>query len=258
MRLDLADLPIALINLPHQNRRRFRARRSMDRLGLPFTLIEGVRAKPRHFGCSQGHLRAIEAARGSGPFLILEDDAIPTKHYMPHVDVPEGIDLLYLGHSPNGYSRRPQIGAVPDLTEPGPSGFLTVHSMLAAHAILYVTELGIEAVAQSIRHSIAADPQERHDIGLCDLQLRLRVAATALPYFCQSGDLQGDGKRDLRRLQEDFVSTPRAAGDLVATPGGALSVARTASGRLGYVKDGPDMGALGGEASGEAVSARPD
>ncbi|MCX7287210.1 MAG: hypothetical protein NTW20_06525 [Rhodobacterales bacterium] len=235
MRLELADLPIAMINLPHQNRRRFRARRSMDRLGLPFTIVDGVRDAPRHFGCSQGHLRAIEMTRGSGPFLIMEDDAIPTAHYQPQVEVPDGIDLLYLGHSQSGYSRSLTPSGTPELTELDGSGLLVVHSMLAAHAIIYVTEAGVDAVVQSIRKSMSSDPKERHDIGLCDLQRHLRVAATRLPFFCQSSDLQGNAKRDLRRLQEDFISQPRAVDDVVMTASGPLRVVRSASGRLEYV-----------------------
>ncbi len=242
MRLVLADLPIAMINLPHQNRRRFRARRSMDRLGLPFTMIDGVREAPRHFGCSQGHLRAIEMTRGSGPFLVLEDDAIPTAHYQPWIDVPDGIDLLYLGHSQSGHSRSLTPSSTPELTELQESGLLCVHSMLAAHAIVYVTEAGIDAVVQSIRRSISSDPKERHDIGLCDLQRQLRVAATPLPFFCQSSDLQGNAKKDLRRLQEDFVAQPRAANDLVQTAKGPLRVLRYAEGRLEYATPEPEAG----------------
>ncbi|GEM_PF-1845496 len=228
----LADIRIGVINLPHQERRRNRAAAAMGALGLPFGFIDGVRDQPRHFGCSQSHLKAINALRGAGPFLVLEDDAVPTAHYQPRVTPPEGLDLLYLGHSPYGYSRT--LGGTPDLAGADEPGFLRLHSMLAAHAILYLTEAGADAVAQSIRRSIAAEPKVRHDIGLCEVQLWHRVLAVTAPYFAQSAEVQGAAKQDRRARDADFVAQPRQAGDLVSAGGGPLTVVRTADGGLEY------------------------
>ena len=103
--IDLGAIPIGIINLPHQERRRNRAAAMMAGLGLDFVFIDGIRDKPRHFGCSQSHLKAIETLRGASPFLVLEDDAIPTDYFKSTVNVPNQADLMYLGHSPHGYSR---------------------------------------------------------------------------------------------------------------------------------------------------------
>ena len=84
-KIELAKIPIGIINLPHQERRRNRAIRAMEALALPFVFIDGVRDQPRHFGCSQSHLKAIAALRGRGPFLVLEDDAVPTEFYQASV-----------------------------------------------------------------------------------------------------------------------------------------------------------------------------
>lgn len=231
--VDLRQLKTGVINLEFQSRRRHRARNALTKLGLDFTFIEGVADKPRHFGCSQSHLKAIETMQGGGlPFLVLEDDAIPTPFYTPTVDIPPGVDLLYLGHSPYGWSRN--LGGTPEITARDSDHFLRVHSMLAAHAILYVTQAGVEAVKASIRQSISGDRKERHDIGLCDLQQVLSVKATLQPLFCQSSELQGAAKRDLRKELEDYVSLPRSAGDVVVAGGQRLQVAETPMGGLAF------------------------
>jgi hypothetical protein len=231
--VDLRQVRTGVINLDFQSRRRHRARNALTKLGLDFSFISGIADKPRHLGCSQSHLKAIETLRAGGtPFLVLEDDAIPTPFYTSHVEIPTGVDLLYLGHSPYGWSR--QLNGTPEITGPDPDGFLRVHSMLAAHAILYVTEAGVEAVAASIRRSISGDAPERHDIGLCDLQQVLDVRATVKPLFCQSADVQGAKKRDQRKELENFVALPRSAGDVVVSAVQELTVVETTTGRLEF------------------------
>jgi hypothetical protein len=236
--VDLRKLKTGVINLAFQSRRRHRSRNALTKLGLDFHFIEGIADKPRHLGCSQSHLKAIETLREAGaPFLVLEDDAIPTPFYTPLVEIPPGVDLLYLGHSPYGWSR--SLTGTAEITGPAPDGFLRVHSMLAAHAIIYVTEAAVEAVIASIRRSISGERPERHDIGLCDLQQTLNVLATGKPLFCQSSEVQGAKKRDLRKDLEDFVSAPRAVGELVQVADKWLRVAETPAGGLEFRLDPP-------------------
>lgn len=225
--IDLTRIRVGVINLPHQERRRSRAIAALGAIGLPFEFIEGIRDHPRHLGCSQSHLKAIETLRGAGPFLVLEDDAVPTEHFRPTFTLPE-TDLLYLGHSPYGYSRH--AGGTPELTGSDPTGHLRIHSMLAAHAILYLTDTGAELVAQSIRRSIGDGSSERHDIGLCDLQQSQHVLAVPFPFFVQSAEVQGAAKQARRQQDASFVSEPRKAGDKV----GALHVVDNGHGGLAF------------------------
>lgn len=242
--VDLRHLKTGVINLEFQSRRRHRARNALTKLGLDFSFIEGIADKPRHVGCSQSHLKAIETLQVGGlPFLVLEDDAIPTPYFTPRVEIPPGVDLLYLGHSPYGWSRT--LSGTPEITARDSDQCLRVHSMLAAHAILYVTQAGVDAVAASIRRSISADRKERHDIGLCDLQQTLDVRATIRPLFCQSAEVQGAAKRDLRKELEDFVSVPRSVGDLVVSADRRLKVAKTLSGGLQFTLEEPDRATAG-------------
>jgi hypothetical protein len=231
--VDLRQVKTGVINLVFQNRRRHRARSALTKLGLDFTFVEGIADKPRHVGCSQSHLKAIQSLQVGGlPFLVLEDDAIPTPFYTSDVGIPPGVDLLYLGHSPYGWSR--SLGGTPEVTGHGSDNFLRVHSMLAAHAILYVSQAGVDAVIASIQRSISGDPKERHDIGLCDLHRQLDVQATVRPLFCQSSELQGAAKRERRKEMEDYVCTPRFAGDIVVAGDRRLRVVDTAVGGLEF------------------------
>jgi hypothetical protein len=231
--VDLRKLRTGVINLAFQGRRRNRAIAALTKLDLDFTFIDGIADKPRHLGCSQSHLKAIETLQVGGlPFLVLEDDAIPTPFYTPEVGILPGVDLLYLGHSPYGWSR--SLGGTPEVTGLGSDNLLRVHSMLAAHAILYVTQAGVDAVIASIRKSISGDRTERHDIGLCDLHRQLDVRATVRPLFCQSSELQGAAKRERRKEMEDYVCTPRSAGDIVVAGDRRLRVVGTAVGGLEF------------------------
>jgi hypothetical protein len=56
----------------------------------------------------------------------------------------------YLGHAPHGWSR--SLGGTPELTAEVSDLVLRVRSMLAAHAILYVTRAGGDAVKASIQN----------------------------------------------------------------------------------------------------------
>jgi hypothetical protein len=67
--------------------------------GVPITRIPGVDtpASPAA-GCWQAHLHALDAAAGSGPVLVLEDDAVFTPDFSIELpEPPAGWALLRLG-----------------------------------------------------------------------------------------------------------------------------------------------------------------
>ena len=242
--IDLRTIPVGVINLGTAERRRGRITAALEGLGITFRLIEAIAAQPRHFGCSQSHLKAVTELRGNGPFLVLEDDATPTTDFQPVIEVPEGTGLLYLGHSRFGFSRSAGKIGTPEITE-DEGDFLRVHSMLAAHAILYLTEAGADAVTAAIHRSIDRRRPLRHDFALCDMQTKSRVLAVRRPWFTQSSGTQRAGKRAAREEEERFVSAPRQAGDrgVSAQDEGdvALVVARNAAGGLEFRREGADV-----------------
>ena len=238
--IDLRAIPVGVINLASAERRRGRITAALEALGMPFRRIEAIAAQPRHFGCSQSHLKAVTDLRGNGPFLVLEDDAAPTEDFQPVIAAPEGAGLLYLGHSRFGFSRSAGKIGTPELTEED-GDFLRVHSMLAAHAILYLTEAGADAVTAAIHRSIDRRRPLRHDLALCDMQTKSRVLAVKRPFFTQSGGTQRAAKRAAREAQESFISVPRQPGDRavsVQEDGDvALVAARDAAGGLEFQRE---------------------
>ena len=238
--IELGQIPIGVINLPGAERRRRRITESLGAWGLRFHLIEAVAAQPRHHGCSQSHLKAVTMLRGNGPFLVLEDDATPTEDFRAQIAAPDGANLLYLGHSRFGFSRSAGKIGTPELTE-SEGDFLRVHSMLAAHAILYLNDAGAEEVTAAIRRSIDRRRPLRHDIALCELQARTRVLAMPRPYFTQSSGTQRAGKRAARQAEADFIAVPRLPGarGISAQDDGdvALIVARTPTGGLEFQRE---------------------
>jgi hypothetical protein len=239
--IDLTRIPIGVINLPGAERRRGRITEALTGLGLKFQLIEAVAAQPRHWGCSQSHLKAVTALRGHGPFLVLEDDATPTEAFRVTVARPEGANLLYLGHSRFGFSRSAGKIGTPELTEDA-GDFLRVHSMLAAHAILYLNDQGADEVTAAIHRSINRRRPLRHDMALCELQARTRVMAVRAPWFFQSGGTQRAVKREARGEEEEFTALPRQPGDQVVAEDESgsvpLIVARNAAGGLEFQREG--------------------
>lgn len=182
--------------------------------GLSASVVDGVCDKPRYRGCSKAHLAALRNFQGQEPFLILEDDVLLTEDFRLDVDLPADCQILYLGHSIYGTDHKlGGLGPHSDLTETAGEGHLRVHSMLAAHAILYVDPEAVEQVARSIENSISDANLRRHDIGLCELQQELWVYATDRPYFAQNEEVQGQAKKDMRREQRDIICHSRNEGE---------------------------------------------
>jgi hypothetical protein len=108
----------------------------------------------------------------------------------------------YLGHAPHGWSR--SLRGTPELTAEDSDLVLRVRSMLAAHASLYVTRAGGDAVKASIRKSLSGKRRNATTSARATCNGCGTVKATFKPPFCQSCELQGANKRDLPKDQENF------------------------------------------------------
>ncbi len=74
MIVDLREIPILVLNVPDDPRRRDFMRFQLDKFGLEAAFVDGVRCNPRPVGCALSHLKALRQATSEPPFLILEDD----------------------------------------------------------------------------------------------------------------------------------------------------------------------------------------
>lgn len=134
-----------VINLKEDVQKRDFISAQMDAMGLHYTFVTGLRER-RPIGIALSHLKILRNPDFKLPFVILEDDAQLFPERLKYsLSVPAETDAVYLGHSTFGVRNKDQYGlswgknhsaryAIYD------EYFLRIYSMLARHAILYVSE----------------------------------------------------------------------------------------------------------------------
>lgn len=198
MEIDLRNVPTRWINL---DRATFNARQmteQFDRLGftshqrIPGRIIPPpnelsparLKAFGKHFmGCGQAHIDALMSSN-KAPLLVLEDDALVTDAFRPIITVPDDTDAVYLGIS---HGNRKQ--AVVDLN----NGWYRIFGMLAAHAVLYVSER-YKNYAADIAHLCLYSKKIPMDNGFAAAQGKFKVIAAPNPMFIQSAGRQSENK----------------------------------------------------------------
>ena len=109
------------------------------------------------------------------PFLLLEDDATITEDYQNTIEVPDNTDAIYLGtsHGDGRYTSL-DIGG----------GLLQIGRMLAAHAIIYITDKYRQAVVDIAKECL----YERHvpfDLGTYQIMEKFLVVTPHRPWYYQ-------------------------------------------------------------------------
>ena len=191
MILDLASIPIFVVNCADRPDRLESISRQLDEFGLTFQVAHGISCQPGYLGCALSHLRAISLAGLRPPFLVLEDDCRLTPQFQCRLEVPDDADAFYLGIS--------HWGMLPDDPDQGvmhatvatchDSRFLRVHNMLSSHAIVYVSERFHLAARQvTLQYLLNARP---FDIGLASLQRDHLVLTPSTPFVYQDEEFGG-------------------------------------------------------------------
>lgn len=198
MEIDLRNVPTRWINLDRATFNAKQMTEQFDRLG--FTSHERVpgriipppknmtamqlKAFGKHFmGCGQAHIDALLSVN-KAPLLVLEDDALVTDAFRPMIDVPDDTDAVYLGIS---HGNRKQ--AIIDLN----NGWYRIVGMLAAHAVLYVSER-YRKYASDIAHHCLYTKQIPMDNGFAAAQQKFKIIASPTPMFIQSAGRQSENK----------------------------------------------------------------
>lgn len=154
---------------------------------FPCALLLDPITSPRPFGCGALQLAAktIGLTRiDHHPILIVEDDTTPTEWHTNYINVPYDADVVYLGLSQ--WCAKAGGG----LTREGPTvepcafdDLVRVRTMLATHAILYMTRHGLE---WSRRASLQCFLQKRPtDVMLSESMGEVNVYAFKKPPFYQ-------------------------------------------------------------------------
>lgn len=145
--IDLREIPIFVLNLEKDRKRKAFMTEQLNLLGLEHQFIRAVKCDPPPIGIALSHLKAIKRQGLTPPFLILEDDCKILPHnFRYRYDVPAETDALYLGHSLFGLRdkkdqygiRWGQLGNIK--YKQYDKKYIRIFNMLARHAIIYISE----------------------------------------------------------------------------------------------------------------------
>ena len=189
--LDLREVKSYVINMDSQPDRLTQVSSRLNELGVTperfrataYEGVTGTTSQQGFLGCAQSHYNLLENA--SAPLLILEDDVVPTEHWYPVLDIPDDVDLVYLGVSNWGYVKpdmsRSYHGVV--MGSQHNEKFKRVYNMCSTHAILYMNDDIIETVKESIKECISMPTP--FDMGMARLQTKAVVVTPNKPMVYQ-------------------------------------------------------------------------
>jgi len=140
--------------------------------------------KPYLAGCGLSHIACIEKSLNYGPTLVLEDDACITHAYTSLLEVPDNCDAIYLGVS---------TGCPGYVSSRYNNNFLRIGRMLAAHAVIYVSERYKKAALEAAKHFVY-DLHFPWDISPSTIQENFLVLTPNLPYYIQSDERESEHK----------------------------------------------------------------
>lgn len=156
--------------------------------------ITTARKGEEHYpGIGESQIQCMKNIRERGlPGLILEDDVGVSEFFKPEIEVPDDCDAFYLGTS-HGDRRYKAV----DVGQ----GICKISEMLAAHAILHVTDRYINDL---IDHAIPFMETHKRpfDVYAYSIQKKYNIYAFHAPYFFQS-----DARNNVNKW-ESLTRTP--------------------------------------------------
>lgn len=199
MILDLRQMPIFVINLPKDTRRREFMREQLDALGLEHRFVAGVKCDPQSIGVSLSRLKTLALPQARAPFLVLEDDTqLDLDGHPLQFEVPDDTDALYLGHSRYGLADKPdqyglRWGRLDEVKyREFDEEYVQPLNMLSAHAIIYISEEYVRSAVDANHRALLNDDFPfPGDIAYAQMQERLKVLATRRPLCYQSAEYGG-------------------------------------------------------------------
>jgi hypothetical protein len=172
LRIKLEDLEIVYINLSEAVNRNQSMVNMLSHYGLRFSRVEAILSGPhqKYDVIADSHIKALESSSAE-QLLILEDDCVP-HNYRNEIEVPDDADIVYLGI--HGYEHvRERVS--PELWK--------ISGMLAAHAILYLTQRGKDILIEA--QKLTKDKKYPFDVSLAKLQNKVNTYALNSPIWYQ-------------------------------------------------------------------------
>lgn len=183
--VDLRQFPVVVTSGRRFGVRRERISKMLQREGFPepsFFLAELEGGSGTCYASiTLNHLVAI--ASQPPPFILLEDDAMPTQWFARRFEIPENADAVWLGITDFGMSRgKPTAGAA---RLNGERTMPRVANMLGTHAILFLTTAFTAAVRDRLFLLLRQTPGTPHDRILAAMQDDWIIHAPNPPLFFQ-------------------------------------------------------------------------
>jgi hypothetical protein len=162
VKIILSNLPLFYINMEEDKDRRKRFVSWCKKYNFKnITRVPGVVSKPYFIGLNHAYINAIKKAMDSSlPFILFEDDALPTNMFEYEIEVPDDADAVYLGVSPWCFTSIKNPEPLPIYNG---SSFLKVPNMkkvfkiigtMSRHSILFISERYANAMIESSKKAI--------------------------------------------------------------------------------------------------------
>jgi hypothetical protein len=194
MIIDLREIPVVWINLDSATKnaeimeerfKKYGFKNTHRRSGLIIPPPPGTHQSIAHFmGCGKTHTGILEDKSYSTPLLVLEDDIEFCDNFNPVIEVPDDADGVYLGISHgNMYYKSAKYN----------EQYLRIAGILAAHAILYLTDDFRENMAR-VGNYCMDELKQPWDMGSSAIQHTFKVVTPLSPVVYQSNDRENANK----------------------------------------------------------------
>ena len=183
MKLTLTDIPVYYVNLEGEDVKRERTESMLKQLGFKdVKRFNAIRHEAgRIVGCARSH-HAILSSGIKPPFIILEDDCAINTKFKTEVELPDNADALYMGISHWGRyigHSGPYVHTTKVNNE-----IVRVHSMLATHAIMYISEEYVN-ICKRVAYHHGYEIEDHLDIGFAEIHKLYNVYSYDEPIFRQ-------------------------------------------------------------------------
>jgi len=169
-------IPVYYINLDEDTKRNIAVVKRLTNYGFSQDLvsrISGIR-KPGipqdsvFIGCFHSQLKSLKEGLSKGvPFMILEDDV--SVNQIPEIlDLPEDIDVLYVGVSSWAFTPESQINLATHgriIKDRFNNDLVRIFNMLSSHAILYVNMEYVKSLVDELEKNLAGIPIVANNLG---------------------------------------------------------------------------------------------
>lgn len=194
MIIDLREIPVVWINLDSATKNAETMKTRFEKYGFKNTHRKsGLIIPPppntdksiAHFrGCGQSHIDILDDTNYKTPLLVLEDDVEFVDNFNPLIEIPNDSDGIYLGIS---------HGNVHYQTCKKDENYLKIAGILAAHAILYVTDIYRKNMSEVGKHCLY-NMNVPWDLGTANIQHHFNVYTPNSPMIYQSNDRENANK----------------------------------------------------------------